>query len=69
MKKVFVILAVAGLLSACNNDASSDKETKDPAKEVTAPTDSDTSKTMTDPSHNMMPQGPDSGGTERRPRE
>jgi hypothetical protein len=64
MKKIFVVLAVAGLLVACGNDAGSDKETKEPPKEVSTDTNPDTSKTMTNPSHNMMP--PDSGGTERR---
>jgi predicted small secreted protein len=67
MKKVFAVLAVAGLLVACNNDAGADKETKETPKEVPSTSNPDSPKTMTDPSHNMMP--PDSSGTERRPRD
>jgi hypothetical protein len=63
MKKVFAILAVAGLLTACNNDAGSEKKTDDQTKIVPPPEDS--SKMMHDPAHNMIP-GDTSG---RRPRD
>jgi hypothetical protein len=63
MKKVLAIIAVAGLLTACNNNAGSEKKTDEPTK-ITVPP-GDTSNMMNDPSHNMMPH--DTGEMERRP--
>ena len=61
MKKVFIVLAFAGLLVACNNSTETKtEETK--TKEVES---TDTSKMMNDPSQNMAP--PDT--MDRRPRD
>jgi hypothetical protein len=37
MKKIFAVLAIAGAMTACNNDASSDKTGNDSIKPVDSP--------------------------------
>lgn len=54
MKKFFAILAVAGLLTACNNDTESSEERATDAKEV--PATVDTPARMMDQNQSNMPE-------------
>ncbi len=61
MKKVLIVLAFAGILTACNNSTETKTE-ESKTKEVQS---ADSSDKMHDPSHNMTP--PDT--LDRRPRD